>query len=148
MSKTALLLSSLTFAAALTGQRPGGALVPFLPPPPPPPAPTHALPLIPPPVQHPAYLGQPGMMDDGGSAAAAAGSGGAAPSAGTDDPAAASAHEFLNRRVGGRDLKSAVDRVLKGLDWKHDLLDARAAAVARGVPILWIQSLGDIGGFA
>src|SRR5262245_16741363 len=64
------------------------------------------------------------------------------------DPEVVAARAFQQTRVAGRDLKSSVGRVLGGLDWREKLEDARATAAATGKPILWIQSLGDLDGFA
>ncbi len=47
----------------------------------------------------------------------------------------------------GRDLKKSVERVVK-LGWRKSLGEARAHSAATGKPILWVQSLGEIGGFA
>lgn len=117
------------------------------------PQPPPALPLIPPPVDHPAYLAQPLMQPPPKPSAAPAqmpdgecdpGAGGAP----ALDPAEERALEFRAVRVVGRDLKSAVQRVVDGLAWHENLLDARANAAATGKPLLWIKALGEIDGFA
>ena len=59
----------------------------------------------------------------------------------------ASAAAFRNLKVSGRDLHSAVGKVVKGLDWKSSLLSARREAVKTGKPIVWIQALGDLRGY-
>lgn len=64
------------------------------------------------------------------------------------DPAAAAAAEFQQVRVAGRALKDAVRRVVDGLDWYEDLDDALAAGAAAGRPVLWLDALGDLEGFA
>ncbi len=45
------------------------------------------------------------------------------------------------------DLRSALDKV-SALTWFDDLPSARAQAAAHNKPILWIQALGDLEGFA
>jgi hypothetical protein len=64
------------------------------------------------------------------------------------DPEVAAARAFQATRVAGRDLKSSVGRVLGELDWREKLDDARATAAATGKPILWVQALGELDGFA
>ncbi len=34
------------------------------------------------------------------------------------------------------------------LGWRRSLGDARARSAATGKPVLWLQTLGEIGGFA
>jgi hypothetical protein len=116
-----------------------------VPQPQPAPSPPPLLPLIPPPVDHPAYLGQPAMNP--AQPAPATPAAGAMPAPDEPDPAVVRAREFLSKRVKGKDLKRAVERVRK-LRWLEHLYDAKAASAASGKPILWIQSLGDIDGFA
>ena len=55
--------------------------------------------------------------------------------------------DTVGTKKAGRELKAAVTKVLK-LGWNRTLGDAKARSAATGKPILWIQSLGDIGGFA
>lgn len=50
-------------------------------------------------------------------------------------------------QIGGKDLKKAVAKV-KALQWHESLPEARALAAATGKPILWLQALGDLEGFA
>lgn len=64
------------------------------------------------------------------------------------DPAGDRAREFFARRIAGKELKGAVAKVCKSLDWKKRLDDAVAAAKDDDKPILWIKALGDIDGFA
>jgi hypothetical protein len=118
--------------------------------------PPGAMPLVPPPVDHPALLGQPAWTsppaserpDPPAPTPGQAPNGAMNPGGPTGvDPAELRAREFLGKRVAGRDLKDAVDRVGE-LKWHKKLLDARAAAASRGQPILWLQSLGDLEGFA
>jgi hypothetical protein len=47
----------------------------------------------------------------------------------------------------GKDLKAAVAAVA-ALPWHGKLEDAKVQSAATGKPILWIQSLGDLEGFA
>ena len=61
--------------------------------------------------------------------------------------AKASAVQFRNLKVSGRDLHDAVGKVVKGLDWKSSLMSARREAVKTGKPIVWIQALGDLKGY-
>lgn len=101
------------------------------------------LPLIPPPVSHPAYAAQPLMNPDGGAQASPARSGGGT----TTAPAAPPMPDTNGPKLAGRDLKKAIDKVAS-LRWFDDLPSARAEAAARNQPILWIQALGDLEGFA
>jgi hypothetical protein len=116
------------------------------PPPPPPQQPPQHLPLIPPPVDHPAYAAQP-LMNPSGPASATP----TAPKGGMNEPekspAEAAAEEFRKKQVKGAELKKAVDKLLKGLHWYDKLADAKAVAAAAGKPVLWIQALGDVNGF-
>lgn len=50
-------------------------------------------------------------------------------------------------RLAGKALRKAV-RQIAALPWHADLEDAIAAAAASGKPILWLQALGDLEGFA
>jgi hypothetical protein len=138
----AIAVASVLSAGALDAQRLSGAT------PTPAPSPPHLLPVVP--VDHPAYAAQPLAQPDIGTsqpapAPPAPGAPGAQPA---PDPAEVLAQQFLQKRIAGRDLKKAVARVTKDLDWKKTLFDAKAAAVARGRPILLVQALGDIDGFA
>jgi hypothetical protein len=138
----AIAAASVLSAGVLHAQR--GVAPPLTPPPSPP----HLLPVVP--VDHPAYAAQPLARPDPESArpAPAPASGGAPGAEPAPDPAEVLAQQFLQKRIAGRDLKKAVARVTKDLDWKKTLFDAKAAAVARGRPILLVQALGDIDGFA
>ena len=105
--------------------------------------PLPGLPMCPPPVPHPALAAQP-LIDNGSSmqpatpppAMAAAG----CPEP-TGDPATS------GPKLAGRDLKDAVKKVAS-LKWHEELGQARAQAAAYNKPILWIQALGDLEGFA
>ncbi len=59
----------------------------------------------------------------------------------------ASAVEFRNLKVSGRDLHRAVGKVVRELDWKSSLRSAQREAVKTGKPIVWIQALGDLRGY-
>jgi hypothetical protein len=145
------LFASMAFPCALAAVAAAQGL-PRMPAPTPHPMPPPALPLVPPPVDHPAYLGQPGLnkaepavpmpaspLPDGGPAG---------PGSDAPDPAEVRAREFLAKRIEGRDLKKSVDRVLKEVHWYEKLDEARAEAAAQGLPLLWIQALGEVDGFA
>jgi hypothetical protein len=53
----------------------------------------------------------------------------------------------LNPLLGGAELQRRVERVQQ-LPWQHSLDGARDEALRRGRPLLWVQSLGDLEGFA
>jgi hypothetical protein len=55
--------------------------------------------------------------------------------------------ETTGAQLGGKDLKRAVAKVRK-LQWHEDMVEARAQSAATGKPLLWLQSLGDLEGFA
>ena len=118
--------------------------------------PPPGIPVVPPPVDHPAYLGQPLMpLSNGngtvGDPTPGDKSGGDRRSGGPDatkpSPAEQRAQEFLEQRVEGRDLKKAVAAV-KALKWYDDLPSALAQSAATGKPVLLLQALGDVDGFA
>src|SRR5262245_56177015 len=112
--------------------------------------PPPAMPVTPPPVE-PMTWAAVALQTTASAAAAtpAANSTGDCPTpAAPLDPEVVAARAFQEVRVAGRDLKDSVGRVLGGLDWREKLEDARATAAATGQPILWIQSLGDLDGFA
>ena len=147
LSLVALTLFSCTLTRGVAGQFGGHAPWPT----PVPPAP-QALPIVPPPVDHPAYLAQPGMQKELPAPVPAQAEGGgmgpAGPGCPAPDPAEERARAFLEKRIAGRDLRKSVDRVLKGLRWHERIDDAKAEAAARGRPLLWIQALGEVDGFA
>jgi hypothetical protein len=115
--------------------------------------PLPGMPMVPPPVPHPALAAQPLFGDSGGGSAPAPapapaptraapampGGGGCAQPAGDPDTTGV--------KLEGKGLKKAVAKV-KALAWHESLLDARAMSAATGKPILWLQALGDIDGFA
>lgn len=131
------------FVGTAAAQRPGH---PWQPP--------RALPLIPPPVDHPALAAQPGMQKEQPKPPAMPATGSTDPSgcpgapAPAPDPAAAAAKAFREVRIAGDELETAVQRVVKGLDWRSNQLDARATAAATDRPVLWVYALGDLEGFA
>ncbi len=119
-------------------------------------APLPGLPVVPPPVSHPALIAQP-LIDSGGSqmsapaapkAPKAKGNGKKAPqkkgrSKPLIDP------DTVGVKIKGRALKAAVKKVAK-LPWhsSKEFEDMRAESAATGKPILFLQALGDIDGFA
>lgn len=129
--------------------------------------PPPGIPIVPPPVDHPAYLGQPlmplssgqGTVGDptpgdrsGGDSGGSSGSsgpraGGPAKRVPEPTPAEQRAKEFLEQRIEGRDLKKAVAAV-KALKWFEDLPSALAQSAATGKPVLLLQALGEVDGFA
>lgn len=102
------------------------------------------LPVTPPPVDHPALLGQPLMNRDNESRPAPSPS--PAPMPGCEPPRPSDPDTF-GAKVAGKEMKKAVAAVKK-LSWFEDLADAKAMSAATGKPILWLQALGDIDGFA
>ena len=64
-----------------------------------------------------------------------------------NNEAKVSAKGFRNLKVSGRDLKRAVGKVVRELDWKQTLRSAQKQAVKTGKPIVWIQALGDLRGY-
>lgn len=134
----ATLVPGIAFAQGLRG-------VPMPAPTPPP-----MMTITPPPVQPNtlAAMLQTSNQPSPSSSAAMATDANGAPVAPPVDPVVAAAREFQQQRVVGRDLKSSVGRVLGELDWREKLDDARATAAATGKPILWIQALGELDGFA
>ncbi|HEX5054217.1 MAG TPA: hypothetical protein VFZ65_20735 [Planctomycetota bacterium] len=109
------------------------------------PQPLPGVPTTPPPVDHPALAAQPLIGDNGARATApkpAAAGAAAKPARKPRDPAT------VGPKLAGKDLKKAVAKVTKTLKWCDTLTEARTAAAAHGKPILWVQALGEIDGFA
>lgn len=133
----------VAFASLVTGSALAQATRPEVP---------HALPLIPPPVDHPAALGQPLWPSSTSPQLASAESAQSAPTTAGGavpcDPAVARAEAFRAKRIDGDELAGAVRHVLDDLDWQENLLDARAIAASTGKPLLWFAALGDLDGFA
>ena len=50
-------------------------------------------------------------------------------------------------RLEGRDVRRAVTRLVRDLDWHDDLDAALEDAAAAGKPVLWIQALGELDGY-
>ncbi len=110
-----------------------------------PPAPpqVRGIPMTPPPVNHPALAGQPLLQPDAPPrpAPAAPKPEEAAPKPKPIDP------DTTGPKVGGKELKKVVMAVAS-LKWNEDLTEARADSAATGKPILLVQALGEIDGFA
>lgn len=104
-------------------------------------------PMVSPPAPHPALAAQPLAGGAGG------GDGGTRAAPGSRSPAAAMPAQpprdpdTFGPKLEGKALKQAVARVKK-LAWHESLLDARAMSAATGKPVLWLQALGEIDGFA
>lgn len=106
------------------------------------PAPLPGTPMTPPPVDHPALGAQP-LFGDGGSSRPAGGGGGpGGPAAAPEQPP-----ETQGAQRRGKDLKSAVAKV-RALPWHDSLDEAKARSAATGRPILLLQALGELEGFA
>lgn len=129
-------LPSLSFALLLTAPLMAQLQYHFPPP---------LLPVVPPPVDHPAYAGQPLMNPPKGDEAEAR----PAPArpAPARQPEAEAAAAFQRQQIKGKELAKRIDKVIKSLHWHEQLVDALAAAAADGKPVLWIQALGDVDGF-
>lgn len=113
--------------------------------------PLPGMPMVSPPVPHPALGAQPPFDGDGPKAPSAGGGGGGGP-AGPKQPGNVAkpmppAPETVGAKLAGKDMKKAVAKV-KALKWHESLAEAKAIAAATGKPILWLQALGDIDGFA
>ena len=103
------------------------------------------LPMIDPPVSHPALAAQPLIGSQSRTPASAASpADGPAPKA---VPAKPPEPETIGPKLAGKDLKKAIAVVGK-LHWYDKLGEARVRAAASGKPILLIQALGDLEGFA
>lgn len=60
----------------------------------------------------------------------------------------AARQEMRNLRLGSTYVRDAVRTLTRRLEWHDDLEDAAEQAAAEGKPILWIQALGNLKGFA
>lgn len=113
------------------------------------PSPLGGIPMTPPPVDHPALGAQP-LFGDPGRASPSPSTSPAEPAepakCGPACKKEVDPDTFGPKRIGA-DLKKAVVAV-KALEWQRSLVDAKAMSAATGKPILWLQALGDIGGFA
>ncbi len=108
--------------------------------------PLPGLPMTAPPVDHPGLAAQPLFGSQPGNEASEPSPAKKAkqPPMPTKPPAAL---ETTGPKRVGKELKSAVAAVNK-LHWFDKLGDARVRAAASGKPILFIQALGDLEGFA
>lgn len=106
--------------------------------------PLPGMPMTPPPVNHPGLLAQPLFGDD--APRPPSGAGQAAAPANVPQPPAPPP-DTMGPKLEGKNLKKAVAKV-KALKWLDSLADAKAMAAATGKPVLWLQALGDIDGFA
>lgn len=123
---------SLLLASTAVAQFPTGA-----------PGALPGLPMVPPPVPHPGLAAQP-LFDEPAEPrrpTTPAPGGGQREGGECPDPS------LSGPQVAGRDLKKAVEKV-KTLRWLDDLGTARTQAAATGKPIVWLQALGDLEGFA
>jgi hypothetical protein len=108
----------------------------------------HALPGIPvvdPPVPHPSLAAQ--LRSANEEAPRPGGGGGGGGPSGPATAAPAPQPDTVGAKVSGKELKKAVARV-RTLQWHRSLVDAKAMAAATGKPILLLQALGDLEGFA
>lgn len=122
-------------------------------------APLPGLPVVPPPVSHPALIAQP-LIDSGGSQTSAPAAPKAPKAKGKKAPQKKAPQkkgrskplidpDTVGVKIKGRALKAAVKKVAK-LPWhsSKEFEDMRAESAATGKPILFLQALGDIDGFA
>ncbi|MCA8941783.1 MAG: hypothetical protein KDB80_04420 [Planctomycetes bacterium] len=65
-----------------------------------------------------------------------------------NETATTTKQEFLATRVAGVDLSRSVKRVVTELEWHKRLSTAQIEAQKTGKPILWLQLLGDLDGYA
>lgn len=127
-SLSSLVLTGLLLAGSLSAQR----------------GPLMGTPLVPPPVPHPALAGQP-LIDNGSGQTnpppAAAPIVKALQEQAARDPATSGV------KVSGGQLKRAVAKV-KQMPWHKSYGECLLDAKASGKPVLWLQTLGDLTGFA
>jgi hypothetical protein len=109
------------------------------------PAPLPGTPMTPPPVDHPALGAQPGFGNDAPTRGGGGGGGGTPDAARPKSPPRP--EETAGAKLAGKELKKAVAKV-KALKWGESLEEALASAAGTGKPVLWLQALGDIDGFA
>jgi hypothetical protein len=100
------------------------------------------LPVTAPPVDHPALQSQPGMQRPSQPAPALP-----SPGPQPEDAPPAPPPETQGEALRGKELKRAVASVVK-LHWHDTLAEAKVQAGASGKPILLLQALGDLEGFA
>jgi hypothetical protein len=104
--------------------------------------PLPGLPMTAPPVNHPALLAQPTPPSQRPTAAPTPVQPQPMPPKPPEPPA-----ETRGVQKSGKDLKQAVAAVTK-LNWHDSLAEARLQGGAHGKPILLLQALGDLEGFA
>jgi hypothetical protein len=109
------------------------------------PQPLPGTPMTPPPVDHPALGAQPGFGGDAPRPSGGGGGGGG--QKGAPQPRPAPPEDTVGAKLGGRDLKKVVAKVT-ALKWGKSLEEAFVQSAATGKPVLWLQALGDIDGFA
>ena len=105
--------------------------------------PLPGIPMTPPPVDHPALGNQPFFQPSKPQP-------GPEPAPKAEEPANKPKPvdpDTAGAKVAGKDLKNVVKKVA-ALKWNESLLDARVNSAATGKPILMIQALGEIDGFA
>lgn len=100
------------------------------------------MPMVPPPAGHPALGAQPGSSGETTTAPRRA-----TPTGREAPSASGKPEETSGAQLAGKDLKKAVAKV-RTLQWGASLEDAFAKAAGTGKPVLWLQALGDLGGFA
>ena len=127
--KQPVLLAVLALAGAAVAQHRG---------------PLPGIPMTPPPVDHPALANQPLFQPPPKSEPAPA------PAPKEEEPANKPKPvdpDTVGPKVAGKDLKKVVGKVA-ALKWNENLIEARGDSAASGKPILLIQALGEIDGFA
>lgn len=129
MMKRPVLLAALALASIASAQR----------------GPLPGIPIVPPPVNHPALMAQPLMQPDSGRTKPAPApknpSKAKKPKRAKIDPAT------VGPKAEGRALKKRVQKVAK-LKWGKNLWDLKARSAATGKPILYLQALGSLSGYA
>ncbi|MFO1076922.1 MAG: hypothetical protein U1E73_04260 [Planctomycetota bacterium] len=134
-----VLFAALLLAGVATAQR----------------GPLPGIPLVPPPVPHPALAAQPLIQPEAAKPAPARPAPPPAAEPAPPTPAEPTAKpkpapidpDTMGPKASGKDLKKAVAKVTK-LKWYDKPLEAEAMSAATGKPVLWLQALGDLDGFA
>jgi hypothetical protein len=111
------------------------------------PKPLPGLPVTPPPVDHPALVGQPLMPSSQPPAPPPAVPGPVGPGAVKAPAPAPVDPDTAGPKLAGKDLDDAVAKVL-ALRWSETMSVALAAAKATDKPVLWLQTLGELDGLA
>ncbi len=128
MMKRPVLLAALAFASIASAQR----------------GPLPGIPLVPPPVNHPALIAQPLMQPDSGKtkpAPAKPAKKAAQRKRPKIDPAT------VGPKASGKILKRRIAKVTD-LKWGKNLFELKARSAATGKPILYLQALGTLSGYA